>query len=123
MFQRISTYAIPLLSILYLCIEKTRSFLKPHLIIIMLLGILDALHDNKTRIETILIILGHLVVIPLVLLEPPTNKIHNKLLNILSVISVFTIINITPYWHYKLTRNQMFYLYVLLYITFLLYNI
>ena len=119
MFQRISTYAIPLLSILYLCIEKTRALLKPHLITIMILGILDAMYDYKTSLEKILIILGHLVIIPLLLIEPPDEKSQ---LNILSILGVFVIINITPYWHYKLTRNQMFYMYALLYTTLLVYN-
>ena len=118
-FLYISTYVIPLLMILYIQYSSIRNLIICHMLPISIIGIIEVLLQNRTPIEKLLIIIGHLLFFVLVIFYKPNNyKLHPLIFPLTLYIPISIIINM-PIWKYEITKEQMVILYTIIYICFL----
>ena len=110
----ISTYMIPLLGILYASLPKLRGNLVPHLISIMIIGIYERFIQTGTSLQTLLVVLGHLSVLLLITTFRPLSKSYGIPVDILLLTIGLAIIKNVPVWKYKITREQLMYMYLLI---------
>ena len=118
-FLYISTYVIPLLMFLYIEFTNIRKLIISHMLPISIIGIIEVLLQNRTPIEKLLIIIGHLLFFVLVIFYKPNNyKLHPLIFPLTLYIPISIIINM-PIWKYEITKEQMVILYTIIYICFL----
>lgn len=118
-FFYISTYVIPLLMLLYIEFTNIRKLIISHMLPISIIGIIEVLLHNRTPIEKLLIIIGHLLFFVLVIFYKPNNyKLHPLIFTLTLCIPISIIINM-PIWKYEITKVQMVILYTIIYICFL----
>ena len=111
----ISTYAIPFTSILYTLIPKLRGNLIPHLIPISIIGSFEVLLQNRTRLETFLIIVGHLLIFPLIMFIKPT-RYYGTFIDVLLLVLALGLVRYIPTWEYKITRQQIMCMYSIIFL-------
>lgn len=105
---------IPLLGILYASLPKLRGNLVPHLVSIMIIGIYERLIQTGTSLQTLLVVLGHLSVLLLITTFRPLSKSYGIPIDILLLTVGLAIIKNVPVWKYKITREQLMYMYLLI---------
>ena len=105
---------IPLLGILYTYIPKIRGNLVPHLISIIIIGIYEIFLQMRTPLQTFLIVMGHLLILPLITTFKPLSKSYGIPVDILLLAIGLAIIKYVPVWEYKITREQLMYMYLLI---------
>ncbi len=111
----ISTYAIPFVSVLYTLIPKLRGNLIPHLIPMSIIGSFEVLLQNRSRLETFLIIVGHLLVFPLITFIKPTRD-YGTFIDVLLLVLALGLVRYIPTWEYKITRQQIMCMYSIIFL-------
>ena len=104
---------IPLLGILYASLPKLRGNLVPHLVSIMIIGIYERFIQTGTSLQTLLVVLGHLSVLLLITRFRPLSKSYGIPVDILLLTIGLAIIK-NVVWKYKITREQLMYMYLLI---------
>ena len=105
--------------LLYIEFTNIRKLIISHMLPISIIGIIEVLLHNRTPIEKLLIIIGHLLFFILVIFYKPNNyKLHPLIFTLTLCIPISIIINM-PIWKYEITKVQMVILYTIIYICFL----
>lgn len=108
----LSTYLVPLLSIVYIQVKESRGYLKNHMIAIAMVGIANLILQKKGLWEKLLILMGHLIILPIVFSFDATQKLVLQ-----SIVVPLVLINTLPVWKYDLTRFQMSLFYIVFYLS------
>lgn len=108
----LSTYLVPLLSVVYIQFKESRGYLKNHMIAMAMVGIANLILQRKSFLEKLIILLGHLILLPIVFSFDATQKLVLQ-----SLIVPLVLINTLPVWKYDLTRFQMSVVYIVFYLS------
>lgn len=112
----ISTYVIPALCVLYINFPNLRSLIIQHMIPISFIGITDAFFQERTVIEKLGVILGHMIFYPIMLNYKPNNVTPLLSVQLMTLLAVISIIATLPTWKYKISRAQVIVMYVTIYL-------
>ncbi len=115
----VSTYIIPLLMVLYIQYDDFRKLIFSHMLPISVIGVVDALKKNRTILEKLFIIIGHLLFFIIVFFYKPNKYKLPKIIYPITLLIPITIIINMPIWKYLITKRQMIIIYSVIYICFL----
>ena len=118
-FKSISTYLIPVLCVLYIHFPILRNLIIQHMIPISIIGVANAIIQERTPFEKIMIILGHLVFYLLLVNYKPTTSDVNLSTKLVTLLISLLIISSVPIWTYELSREQTIVMYLVIYLTLL----
>jgi hypothetical protein len=117
--KSISTYLIPVLCVLYIQFPILRNLIILHMIPISIIGVANAVIQERTPFEKIMIILGHLVFYLLLVNYKPTTSNVNLFAKLVTLLISLVLISSVPTWTYELSREQMIAMYLLIYLMLL----
>ena len=114
----LSTYLIPILTLLYIYFPFCREILFIHMIIIFIIGNIETYYQPVTFNSKIFGWLSHTILIITILYFNNPKEINKKTINYSDIIWILApiLIYLLPWWKYVLTRNNFFFLYVINYI-------
>ena len=112
----ISTYVIPALCVLYINFPNLRSLIIQHMIPISFIGITDTFFQERTIVEKLGVILGHMIFYPIMLNYKPNNVTPLLSVQLITLLAAISIIATLPTWKYKISRAQVIAMYVTIYL-------
>ena len=86
---------------------------------ISIIGVSNAIIQERTPFEKIMIILGHLVFYLLLVNYKPTTSDVNLSTKLVTLLISLLIISSVPIWTYELSREQTIVMYLVIYLTLL----
>jgi len=114
----LSTYLVPILTLLYIYFPFCRKMIFIHMILIFIIGNIETYYQPVTLISKIFGWLAHTILIITILYFKIPKEINKKIIIHSDIICILApiLIYLLPWWKYVLTRNNFFFLFVINYI-------
>ena len=110
----LSTYLVPILTLLYIYFPFCRKILLIHMIIIFLIGNIETYYQPVTLISKFFGWLAHTILIIVILYFNIPKEINKKTIIYSDIICILApiLIYLLPWWKYVLSRNTFFFLFI-----------
>ena len=110
----LSTYLVPILTLLYIYFPFCRKILLIHMIIIFLIGNIETYFQPVSLNSKIFGWLAHTILIIVILYYNIPKEINKKTIIYSDIICILApiLIYLLPWWKYVLSRNTFFFLFI-----------